>query len=164
MSRQPKLPLRRDSNASERDFFDIPDETALLFLKRQARRKRTWIYLGLLYFFCKWFFRTPGSVMGLPHIDYNKVDWSRYAYTQYATSETYLCNSLMVFDALERTGSRAERVLFHPIEWDLIVQDESDRISQLLLLAKDNYNVELRPIAIEGIKVEHDEVGHDGGK
>ncbi|KAJ5248626.1 hypothetical protein N7468_000077 [Penicillium chermesinum] len=92
--------------------------------------------------------------MGLPHIDFNKVDWSRYAYTQYATSETYLCNSIMVFDSLERLGSRAERILFHPLEWDLIVQDEGDRISQLLLMAKDKYRVELRPIAIEGIRVE----------
>lgn len=157
--RQTTLPLRRDSNASEKDFFDIPDETPYLFFKRQIRRKRTWVYLVLLYLFLKWLFKTPPPDMGLPHIDYNKVDWSRYAYTQYATSETYLCNSVMIFDALEKLGSRADRILFHPLEWDTFVDSGSDRISQLLVMARDQYNVELRPTEIEGIKKEP-----EGGK
>lgn len=157
--RQTTLPLRRDSNDSEKDFFDIPDETPYLFFKRQIRRKRTWVYLVLLYLFLKWLFKTPPPDMGLPHIDYNKVDWSRYAYTQYATSETYLCNSVMIFDALEKLGSRADRILFHPLEWDTFVDSGSDRISQLLVMARDEYRVELRPTEIEGIKKEP-----EGGK
>lgn len=63
-----------------------------------------------------------------------------------------MCNCLMVFEALHRLGSKADRVLFYPEEWDLVVEDEYDRVSQLLLEAKHRYNVVLIPIKIEGIQ------------
>jgi hypothetical protein len=43
-------------------------------------------------------------------------------------------------------------VLFYPEEWDLIVEDDTDRVSQLLLEAKYKYNVVLIPLKIDGIK------------
>lgn len=58
----------------------------------------------------------------------------------------------MVFEALQRHGSRAERVLFYPAEWDTSVESESDRVSQLLVMAKDMYNVQTVPIDIQMIK------------
>ena len=58
----------------------------------------------------------------------------------------------MVFEALERLGSKAERVLFYPEQWDLIVENEVDRVSELLLMAKDLYRVMVIPIKIEGIE------------
>jgi len=58
----------------------------------------------------------------------------------------------MIFEALKRHGSKAERVLFYPDEWDLIVEDDSDRISQLLLTAKNDYNVQMSPVKVEGIR------------
>ena len=154
------LPYRRGSTASEKDFFDIPDESIVSIGKRQVRRKRTWVILLVLLIVIKWLLRARPPPPPLPHINYDKVDWSRYAYTQYATSETYLCNCVMVIEALQRLGSRAERILFYPKEWDLIIQDESDRISQLLVWAKDEYHVQLVPVTIEGIQVE---TGDDHG-
>lgn len=32
-------------------------------------------------------------------------DWSQYAYCQYVTKPAYLCNSVMIFEALERLGA-----------------------------------------------------------
>ncbi|CDM29982.1 CAZyme family GT8 [Penicillium roqueforti] len=146
------LPYRRSSNASEDDFFDIPDEPCLSIAKRQLRRVRTWATVALIVLFILWQRRERPPPLPLPHIHYDEVDWSRFAYTQYATNEVYMCNCLMVFEALHRLGSRAERVLFYPEEWDLIVEDEFDRVSQLLLEAKLKYNVMLIPIKIEGVQ------------
>jgi hypothetical protein len=123
-------------------------------VKRQLRHIRTWVLFAALVLFCLWSRRkgAPRSPPTVPHINYNKIDWSRFAYTQYATSLTYLCNALMVFEALHRYGSRADRVLFYPQDWDLVVSDDKDRTSQLLMLAKEEYNVRVVPVPIEGIK------------
>jgi hypothetical protein len=144
------FPYRRSSNASESDFFDIPDEPCLSIAKRQLRRLRTWATVAILLLFVLWYRRERPPPLPLPHIHYDEVDWSRFAYTQYATNEVYLCNSLMVFEALERLGSKAERVLFYPEQWDLIVEDEFDRVSELLLIARNKYHVMVIPIQIEG--------------
>ncbi|KAI9709441.1 MAG: hypothetical protein M1820_003201 [Bogoriella megaspora] len=57
----------------------------------------------------------------------------------------------MVFDALSRLGSKADRVLLYPEQWDLTVESSKDRDSQLLNLAKDKYNAKLQPIQILAI-------------
>lgn len=152
---------RRNSNAWEKDFFDIPDEPCLSVVKRQFRRLRTWVVLAVLFLFLMWHRRESPPPLPLPHIHYDEVDWSRFAYTQYATNEVYLCNSLMVFEALETLGSKAERVLFYPEEWDLIVEDEYDRVSELLLMARSRFRVMVIPIKIEGIDPagEHGPIG-----
>lgn len=148
------FPYRRGSGASENDFFDIPDESIWAIAKRQLRRVRTWVILVLLVLFMIWLRRESPPPSAHPHLHYDQVDWSRYAYTTYATSEAYLCNAVMVFEALRRLGSRAERVLFYPKEWDLIVDNDSDRISQLLLMAKEDFKVQMVPSTIDGIKKE----------
>ncbi|EAW13584.1 glycosyltransferase family 8 protein [Aspergillus clavatus NRRL 1] len=140
------LPYRRGSGSSEADFFDIPDEPCLAIVKRQLRRIRTWIIFLVLVLLILWFRREPAPPPPVSHLDYDTVDWSRYAYSQYATSSAYLCNAVMVFEALDRLGSRAERVLFYPEGWDLYVSDNRDRDSQLLQLAKEKYKVVLVPI------------------
>ncbi|KAJ5256586.1 Glucose N-acetyltransferase 1 [Penicillium angulare] len=150
----PAFPYRRGSGASDKDFFDIDDESTIQIAKRQLRRPRTWIILLAWFCILKWWYRAHPPPNPSPHLDYTRVDWSRYAYTQYATSETYLCNSVMLFEALDRLGSQAERVLFYPQEWDLIIKNEADRTSQLLRMAMNQYNVQLKPVAIEGLKVE----------
>ena len=147
------FPYRRGSGSSEKDFFDIPDEPALAVIKRQFRRVRTWATIVLLFLLITWWRREGPPPPPLPHLNYDKIDWSRYAYTQYATSETYLCNSVMVFEALQRLGSQADRVLFYPKEWDLVVENESYRISQLLVMAKEQLNVQVVPVTIDGIPV-----------
>ena len=52
----------------------------------------------------------------------------------------------MLFDALTRLGSKADRVLFFPDYWDLKIESETDRVSQLLLVARDKYKAKLHPI------------------
>ncbi|KAE8144701.1 nucleotide-diphospho-sugar transferase [Aspergillus avenaceus] len=148
----PRLPLRRGSHSSEDDFFDIPDEPCLAIVKRQIRRIRTWVAFILFILFILWLRKAPPPPPALPHINYDLVDWSRFAYSQYATSSDYLCNAVMVFETLHRLGSRAERVLFFPEDWDVSVDGNRDRDSQLLALARDKYNAVLIPIDIEMIR------------
>lgn len=157
--KKPAFPYRRGSNASEDDFFDIPDEPCLSIVKRQLRHVRTWAVVALIVLFMLWQRRERPPPLPLPHIHYDEVDWSRFAYTQYATNEVYMCNCLMVFEALHRLGSKADRVLFYPEEWDLVVEDDFDRVSQLLLEAKHKYKVVLIPIKIEGVQDPSGELG-----
>lgn len=55
----------------------------------------------------------------------------------------------MLFEALSRLGSRADRILFYPESWDLTVVDSHDRDSQLLVKAQEDYGVKLIPTQIE---------------
>lgn len=78
----------------------------------------------------------------------NHVDWSRFAYVQYATSTSHICNSLMIFESLSRLEAKADRVMIYPVEYSL---DESDNsaASHLLRKARDQYNVKLVPAEIQ---------------
>lgn len=87
-------------------------------------------------------------------LDDTGVDWSRFAYTQYATNGAYLCNSVMLFDQLHRLDSRADRVLFYPEEWDTTVESSTDRDSQLLVLARDTLNVKIVPVNMQSVRAE----------
>ncbi|KAI3005573.1 CAZyme family GT8 [Aspergillus niger] len=151
----PVLPYRRGSDASEADFFDIPDEPCWSIIKRQLRylkSPRAWLAIFVFVLFIVSQRREKPPSPPLPHIDYDRVDWSLYAYSQYATSSPYLCNALIVFDTLQRLGSRAQRVLFYPEDWDVLVDDDRDRDSQLLAMAREKYNVMLVPIDVQMVK------------
>ena len=67
----------------------------------------------------------------------------------------------MIFEALSRLGSKADRILFYPQEWDTAISNEDDRDSQLLVKAKEWYNVKLLPVEIP--KAEKDDGGWEGG-
>ncbi|KAL8710094.1 MAG: hypothetical protein Q9225_007353 [Loekoesia sp. 1 TL-2023] len=83
-----------------------------------------------------------------PSLRYKNINWSRYAYFQYATSTAYLCNSVMIFEALDRLGSKADRVLLYPEQWDTHIESPADRDSQLLVKAREWYKVKLVPVDI----------------
>lgn len=118
------------------------------------RQRSRWLYclvaLGLLYFgYTSNIHLLPkGHPIHAPYIRYKNVDWSHYAYSQYATDSAYLCNAVMVFEALSRLGSKADRILLYPQEWDTDISDDSDRDSQLLVKAREYYNVKLIPVDI----------------
>lgn len=76
------------------------------------------------------------------------TNWSNYAYSLYATDSATLCHALLLFDAFARLGSKADRVLFYPQHWDTEVTSSKDRDSQLLVLARDNYQVKLHPVKL----------------
>lgn len=62
-----------------------------------------------------------------------------------------MCNAFMVFEALQRLGSKADRVLLYPSDWNAETFDANDRNSQLLIQAKKTYGVKLRPIQLLGL-------------
>ncbi|KAF5654112.1 hypothetical protein F25303_1659 [Fusarium sp. NRRL 25303] len=75
-------------------------------------------------------------------------DWPRFAYTQYVTNSEYVCNSVMFFEALQRLGSRPDRVMMVPasmLEPDM--ENSSD--TYLINKARDEYNVKIVPITIQ---------------
>lgn len=74
------------------------------------------------------------------------IDWSQYAYAQYATNTEYLCNSIMIFESLQRLGSKAERLLMYSETFD---EDPSSAEYQLLQKAKNKYGVNLVPIQVQ---------------
>ncbi|OTA08366.1 N-acetylglucosaminyltransferase [Trichoderma parareesei] len=80
------------------------------------------------------------------------TDWSRFAYTQYVTNSLYLCNSVMLLERLHHLGSRADRVLMYPEKmlpdpetWD----DGGFQDAELLIKARDEYGVKLKPIQVQ---------------
>ncbi|KAJ5772943.1 hypothetical protein N7457_007839 [Penicillium paradoxum] len=77
-----------------------------------------------------------------------QIDWSRFAYTQYATERPYLCNSVMMFETLNRLGSKADRVLMYSSEWSM-AEDADTYESNLLRYARDRYAVKLKPIEVQ---------------
>ncbi|KAF2752089.1 glycosyltransferase family 8 protein [Sporormia fimetaria CBS 119925] len=107
------------------------------------RWRRRHVLFGLAIFaFLFWLLSPSASGRG------RDVDWTRYAYSLYATDSATLCHAVMVFDSLARLGSKADRVLFYPDHWDTVVSDSRDRDSQLLVMARKKYNVKLHPIKL----------------
>ena len=79
------------------------------------------------------------------------IDWSVFAYVQYATDPHSLCNAFMIFESLHRLGSKAERVLLYPEEWKALKDDPDDRTSQLLIRAMNQYGVNLKATQLLGL-------------
>ncbi|KAJ5714703.1 CAZyme family GT8, partial [Penicillium malachiteum] len=91
---------------------------------------------------------TPGnSGSYLGGLSEKQVEWSRFAYTQYATDRSYLCNSLMLFEALHRLGSKADRLLMYPSSF-LISENDTSIEARLLRFARDEYAVKLKPVDV----------------
>ncbi|KAE8152257.1 nucleotide-diphospho-sugar transferase [Aspergillus avenaceus] len=74
------------------------------------------------------------------------VNWSRSAYVQYVTNTAYLCNSVMIFEALHRFGSKADRLMMYPSGFSL---DGTSVESKLLRKAQGQYGVKLMPIQVQ---------------
>lgn len=73
------------------------------------------------------------------------IDWSRFAYCQYVTDVEYLCNSLMMFEQLKRLGSKADRLLLYPSEWNLYPEEET-YVSKFLHEAQADYGAHIMPV------------------
>jgi hypothetical protein len=76
------------------------------------------------------------------------VDWSQFAYTQYVTNSEYLCNSVMFFESLDRLSSQADRVMMYPSKM-FNSENDTSRDIELLVKARDEYNVKLVPITVQ---------------
>ncbi len=89
---------------------------------------------------------TPFDIVTSGSAISSNLDWSRFAYSQYATDEQRLCHSLMIFESLHRLGSKADRVLMFPHTWQN--EPAGSRIQRLLAKARDSYQVKFSPIHI----------------
>ena len=134
--------------------FDIDDGDREHYYRQYGKPEKRWPALrrSRLIF---WASITAGTLLLLFLISRFRarevsVDWNTYAYSLYATDAHSLCNAILVFDSLKRLGSRAERVLLYPKQWDTYVASNTDRTSQLLTIARDEYNVNLMPIGLLG--------------
>ena len=76
---------------------------------------------------------------------WTNVDWSQFAYVQYATDLPYLCNSVMLFESLHHLGCKPDRLLMYPSNFAL---EGNDTEALLLKKARDKYNVILKPVEI----------------
>ncbi|KAI0380649.1 glycosyltransferase family 8 protein [Hypomontagnella monticulosa] len=86
----------------------------------------------------------------VPTFEENKIDWSRYAYTQYVTNAAYLCNSVMIFETLHRLGSKADRVMMYPEKMmDPAETNPASEEAKLLAKARDQYKVKLVPVSVQ---------------
>ncbi|KAG4275389.1 hypothetical protein FPRO04_14407 [Fusarium proliferatum] len=81
-----------------------------------------------------------------PLTDHTDTDWSRFAYAQYVTNSEYLCNSVMLFEALQHLPSRADRIMIYPSH--MLGLDYTSSDARLLVKARDKYNVKLIPITV----------------
>ncbi|CAO2656270.1 Nn.00g050730.m01.CDS01 [Neocucurbitaria sp. VM-36] len=112
-------------------------------------RKTKYYIIGFV--FCCWLL-WPSSKTNSQSDGALNINWSSYAYSLYATDSTTLCHAVLLLDALARFGSKADRVLFYPEYWDTTVESSKDRDSQLLILARDKYNVKLQPIELLNVE------------
>jgi hypothetical protein len=111
------------------------------------RRRHTLYLIGILFvLYILYPRRTPDDGRTI------QLDWSKYAYSLYATDSATLCHAVLVFDALAKHGSRAERVLFYPRNWDTVISNSKDRDSQLLVMARDKYKVNLEPVDLLSVE------------
>ena len=89
-------------------------------------------------------------------LDMDDTDWSRFAYSQYVANDTaYLCNAVMMFEALDRLHSKPDRVLMYPRGWN--AEDGTSINSRLLTKAQEQYKVKLVPIQVQSVQVDPEE-------
>jgi alpha-N-acetylglucosamine transferase len=81
----------------------------------------------------------------------DKVKWNDFAYVQYITNGDYLCNSLMIMESLQRSRTRADRVMMYPEDWHISDNNTPNASieSKLLVQARDLYGAKLVPIQIQ---------------
>jgi len=111
---------------------------ALLILPSKLQAYHPLIRIGLSGPKC--YFSPPITIPEIPE----EVDWTEFAYSQYATTTDYLCNSLMIFETLHRLGSKADRILLYPST--LLASTENGIFGYLLEKAQAEFNVKLIPI------------------
>jgi alpha-N-acetylglucosamine transferase len=93
--------------------------------------------------------------------------WSDFAYVQYVTNPNYLCNSLMIFEALRRHGTKDDLLMLYPQEWNVpkhVFEDDASPIEYeggLLAQARDQYQEKLNPIEVKTYVNENDATWQD---
>jgi len=108
-----------------------------------------------------------GSLQCSMPITDESIVWSDFAYVQYVTNSNYLCNSLMIFEALRRHGTRADLLMLYPQMWKVpkdVLDDDAPPIEyegKLLAQARDQYHAKLNPIQVRTYVNEKDATWQD---
>ncbi|KAF2440103.1 glycosyltransferase family 8 protein [Karstenula rhodostoma CBS 690.94] len=91
------------------------------------------------------------------------IKWSDFAYVQYVTNPSYLCNSLMIFEALRRYNTKADLLMMYPEQWALppSVDSKAGNETKLLVQARDVYKARMAPIQIQTFENEKDPTWQD---
>ncbi|RDW83296.1 hypothetical protein BP5796_04787 [Coleophoma crateriformis] len=80
------------------------------------------------------------------------IDWSRFKYVQYVTTPEYLCNAVMIWSQIEEIGSRANRIMMYPSNWNQDAVNPVDLqptpIARMLEEAASKYFVQLYPVEV----------------
>jgi alpha-N-acetylglucosamine transferase len=101
--------------------------------------------------------RIPSALIPRPAYEHTPSElagwqWSDFAYVTYVTNENSLCNSLMLLEALQRFGAKADKIMLFPDTWKVPEGDGSDfslEGSQFLARARDRYQTKLVPVQLQ---------------
>lgn len=138
---------------------ELPRFVGPLFPGRSIHWQRRYTYMLVLFLLICWLWYPLGRTSPANGRK-DDINWSSFAYSLWAIDTTTLCHAVLHLDALARLESKADRVLFHPHDWDTRVDSSSDRESQLLVIARDTYGAKLHPI--QPLTVEGRTKGTDG--
>jgi len=139
--------VRRHSLLRPSDEAEIGKKVLLWTSWPKLRRIRAVALLLLLlvaFFLC-----IPPSSMS--RYGKQEIWWSEFAYLQYVTNQNYLCNSVMILEALHRHGAKADRMMMYPEDWN-VPEDASsamDDVEKLLAQARDEYRSKLVPVKVQ---------------
>lgn len=113
-----------------------------IYLKHKVHERRLWDRLTGPSCYYKEAVQPPSVY------ENNETNWSNFAYALYATDTEYLCNTIMLFETLHRLGSKADRILLYPRNFDMNARSASVN-TELLLKASNKYSVKLTPIDVQ---------------
>lgn len=112
-----------------------------------CRVRKPWVALIVTVACWAFLYLLDLTIVPRKYSDNNDVDWSQFAYVHYATNKYYLCNALMILEALQRFDASAEGVVLYPEHWE--IWTNADMRSQLLLDARELYGAKLISIAVD---------------
>jgi alpha-N-acetylglucosamine transferase len=100
----------------------------------------------------------PGAIYPESLSTPERPRWSGYAHVQYVTNPTYLCNSVMILEALDRHATMADKIMMYPETWDV---NGPENTSGLLRKARDEYQTKLVPIEVQSSSIAGDPTWKD---
>ncbi|KAJ4352005.1 U1 small nuclear ribonucleoprotein C [Didymosphaeria variabile] len=93
----------------------------------------------------------------------SSIQWSDFAYVQYVTNPSYLCNSLMIFEALRRHNTKADLLMMYPQQWQVPAKfnEGAESETKFLVKARDEFKVQMAPIQVKTFQNERDPTWQD---
>ncbi|MCJ1479102.1 N-acetylglucosaminyltransferase [Lambiella insularis] len=146
-------------------FHSLQTSPRSLYWRLRRSRSLVLVILAVIaiFYYSSKYHRRLFAPTHKPSLRYKGVDWRLFAYSQYATDTDHLCNSVMVFEALDRLGSKPDRILMYPEEWDSKNSTATDRDRELLMKARNWYRAKLLPVEVKRFERETNNTAAQGG-